>query len=670
MPPPPSLRLVSNAPAPSPPVTPVTPSPGPRIAPRPRPVRERTPLGQILVEAGALDPGDLLKAVAIRDRQDIPLGDILLAHGWVSEADLTAALALQWNARAVDLLADRPDPRLIDRLGADRCLKAGLLPWRRAGGATVIATARPADFAAQLPGLTAVFGPCVMAIAAERDMHRALLATRQTRLARRAESRVPAHESCRDGAFGGRTGHAGPIWLTVALALAAGLAAAPVPGMAALLILALLILVAWSALRLAALVAMIAGTRRKYRAPLPEGVTAFPPVPRGRPMRLPVISVMVPLFREDDIAGRLIARLGRLDYPKELLDVLLVVEEDDGVTRDALAGTRLPWWMRVVTVPRGPVQTKPRALNFALDFCRGAVIGVYDAEDAPARDQLHRVARGFAEAAPDVACLQGVLDFYNPRTNAIARLFTIEYAAWFRVLLPGLARLGLVVPLGGTTLFFRRDVLERLGGWDAHNVTEDADLGLRLARHGYRTELIDTVTEEEANCRPIPWIRQRSRWQKGFLMTWAVHSRTPRRLWRDLGPRRFIAIQVMLAGSVLQALFAPLLWSFWFLAAGLPHPLAGLLPPVGVQAMVVLFVASEAIGMACGFWATRGAGHRHLWPFVPFLHLYNMLATLSGWKAVQELFFRPFFWDKTAHGIFDAGTEGDQAGADPAALPA
>jgi cellulose synthase/poly-beta-1,6-N-acetylglucosamine synthase-like glycosyltransferase len=97
----------------------------------------------------------------------------------------------------------------------------------------------------------------------------------------------------------------------------------------------------------------------------------------------------------------------------------------------------------------------------------------------------------------------------------------------------------MVLPLGGTTLFFRRHILEELGGWDAHNVTEDADLGVRLARKGYKTELVSTVTYEEANCKAWPWVKQRSRWLKGFLITYFVHMRRPRRLLSDLGLRRF-----------------------------------------------------------------------------------------------------------------------------------
>ena len=187
---------------------------------------------------------------------------------------------------------------------------------------------------------------------------------------------------------------------------------------------------------------------------------------------------------------------------------MLVLEQHDTVTRDTIARTELPSWISVIEVPSANrLTTKPRALNYALDFCRGSIIGVWDAEDAPEPDQIEKVVTSFQDAPESVACLQGVLDYYNPKTNWISRCFTIEYATWWRMILPGVAQLGLVIPLGGTTLFFRRNILEKLCGWDAHNVTEDADLGIRLARHGYVTELIPTVTFEEANCRAWPWVK-------------------------------------------------------------------------------------------------------------------------------------------------------------------
>ena len=611
------------------------------LLPAPRKVvPARRPLGQILLEMQAISPDNLMKALALRRRQDVRLGDILLAHGWVHEADLLAALAEQWHAAVIDPSRDLPDPRLIDRIGAENCLKAGMVPWRRVAGKTVIATARPEDFAQARATLPATLAPYAMVIASESSVHAALLARRQTALIRRAEALVAPAESCRtlDGPATQRRAWGALVAVVLALWLA------PVASFAALTFWAVVTLVLGSALKLSAFVAQLIGLARERRA------AALPPPAIAR---LPMVSLMVPLFHEKDISGRLLHRLGRLSYPRELLDVLLVVEEEDDATRAVLAQTRLPRWARVIVVPDGPIRTKPRALNFALNFCRGAIVGVYDAEDAPDPEQIHAVVRRFHERGPEVACLQGVLDYYNPRTNWLARCFTAEYAAWFRAMLPGLARMGLVVPLGGTTLFFRRAAIEALGGWDAHNVTEDADLGIRLARHGYRTELIASVTQEEANCRALPWIRQRSRWLKGYAMTWAVHMRDPVLLWRQLGAWRFWGFQVLFLGTLSQYLLAPVLWLLALVSLGFGNPLRGVVGEAGLTAMTVLFIASEILTLGVAAWAVRGRAHRHLMLWLPMLNLYFPLGALAAWKAIYEVAVRPFYWDKTAHGLFD-----------------
>ena len=252
--------------------------------------------------------------------------------------------------------------------------------------------------------------------------------------------------------------------------------------------------------------------------------------------RLPRVSVLVPLWREAKVADQLLAALSAMEYPAPLLDIKLVLEEEDETTRAAIARSVLPATIEVVTVPADTLRTKPRAMNYALPFCRGDIVGVYDAEDKPDPGQIRQVVQHLMEAPPDVACVQGYLDFYNSGTNWLSRCFTIEYAIWFRVLLTGVQRLGLPIPLGGTTVFFRRRALEEIGAWDAHNVTEDADLGMRLARLGYRCEMIATTTLEEANCHGVMrWVGQRSRWLKGYAITWATHMRRPAALWRDLG---------------------------------------------------------------------------------------------------------------------------------------
>lgn len=594
--------------------------------------RDLRPLGQILIEDQAVSPQNLLKAVVMRKRQDVPLGEILLARGWVSEADLTRALSRQWRTSMVDLAAFPPDPRLIDRFGVDQCLSNGLVPWRRVGGITYVATSRPDRFEAARHLLPANFGELRMLLCPDTALREAVLGSRKTALVRRAENRVPPHESCRTR---NETRTAG---LAAACVLILGLGLYLLPQVMLILLTgwAIVTLIACMTIKVAAFLSVLRADARGRRKPV-QSLADFSPPPEMRDP-LPMISVMVPMFAESDIAERLVQRLSGLTYPRELTDVLLVIEESDLITREALAKAELPFWMRVVTVPDGPIKTKPRALNYALNFCRGQIIGIWDAEDRPEPDQLHKVARHFHFAPPEVACVQGILDYYNPRSNWLSRCFTIEYASWFRANLRGVAQLGLVVPLGGTTLFIRRDILEKVGCWDAFNVTEDADLGVRLARRGWRTEMIDTVTHEEANCRALPWVRQRSRWLKGYAMTWAVHMRDPVALWRELGPRRFLGFQAQFLGGLSQYLLAPLLWSFWLLAFGLPHPVATPLASLAggrlIQGLVGLLILTEVINIVTGLWAVRGKDHRHLMPWVPTLHFYFPLGCLAAWKAI------------------------------------
>ncbi|MEO0370715.1 MAG: glycosyltransferase [Pseudomonadota bacterium] len=366
---------------------------------------------------------------------------------------------------------------------------------------------------------------------------------------------------------------------------------------------------------------------------------------------LPKVSILVPLYKETEVLHALVSRLSRLTYPKCLLDVLLVIEEADETTRDMLATIDLPPWIRPVVVPDGQPRTKPRAMNYALDFCEGDIIGVYDAEDAPEPDQITQVARRFQALPPEVACIQGVLDYYNPRQNWLARCFTIEYATWFRVIMPGVSRLGWAIPLGGTTLFFRRKVLEHLGGWDAHNVTEDADLGFRLARHGYRTEMLATVTEEEANCRPWAWIRQRSRWLKGYMTTYIVHMRRPGLLLSQLGFWKFVGFQAHFLTALSQFFLAPILWSFWLVLFGLPHPLDPFLSREVMIGLGSAFLVIEVVNIALYASAVSGRRHRHLLAWTPTMHFYNPLGAVAAYKALYELAIKPYFWDKTQHGL-------------------
>lgn len=536
----------------------------------------------------------------------------------------------------VDPTLTPADPRLVAQFGHALCIKHRVLPWRNTSGHVIVLATSVRAFLPLRDALRAVFGPVHLAITSPQMMDKALSRVCHKSLMDSAETRTPIGESCRNWDAGRAR-----IWgLSVVAGVLACLIAWPTT--------ALILLSGWAVFTLFCNTALkVAATGLHLFSRPPQPVPANPQL-----AHLPVVTLLVPLFRERDIAGALVGRLSRIDYPQDKLDVCLVLEADDFTTQKALAATDLPDWLRAIRVPIGTLQTKPRALNYALNFARGTIIGVYDAEDAPDPQQIRQVVEQFARRGPDVACLQGRLDFYNTRSNWLARCFTVEYATWFRIMLPGLERMGLAIPLGGTTLFFRRNTLEDLGGWDAHNVTEDADLGIRLARHGYRTEIIDTVTQEEANARAWPWVKQRSRWLKGYAITYSVHMRNPAKLWRDLGPRKFWGVQLLFVGTLSQFILAPLMWSFWLMLLGLPHPLDGVLGKPVMVTLALVFLASEVLGIVVSAIAVTSIGKPELIKWTPTLHLYFPLAVIAAYKGVIELATKPFYWDKTAHGVF------------------
>ena len=540
----------------------------------------------------------------------------------------------------VDPLREPPDPLLLHRLGPAFALRHALLPWRQRNGDIVILTATPAGFDRHSAFLSALYGPRIRPLPCPRPLiEAALLAHAGPGLVQAAEQRPSAIDSCRSLDRVGLTLWAAGIALSLVMlaTLRPDLAFGLLLGMTALTVISLTLL-------------KIATAAATLSAPQETA----PPLDRAD---LPTISLLVALYGEAEIAPRLIRRLSALDYPRDRLDVIVLLEASDTPTRTTIAGIDLPHWMRVIAVPDGRIRTKPRALNFGLEFTRGSIIGIYDAEDAPAPDQLLKVASTFANAPPRLGCLQGVLDFYNPATNWIARCFTMEYAAWFRLFLPGLVRLGLPVPLGGTTLFLRRDAVMEVGAWDAHNVTEDADLGLRLARRGWQTAMLPSVTMEEANCRPLPWVKQRSRWTKGYLMTWLVHMRAPRTLLRDLGLRRFAAMQVLILGSLMQGIATPVLWSLWLVAFGLPHPVLDLVDRETLLRLTPLLLGINLLDFGLAALAMRRAGHPVPWLWLPLLKPYALLTSFAAAKALFEAVTRPFHWDKTKHGHFDAEAE-------------
>jgi len=379
-----------------------------------------------------------------------------------------------------------------------------------------------------------------------------------------------------------------------------------------------------------------------------------PPLSPARQLsdrELPIYSVIAAVYREAASVGGLLAAIERLDYPAEKLDVIVAVEADDADTRDALNAIKTRFPITVIDVPPGGPRTKPKALNVALPFARGTFTVIYDAEDRPDPEQLRLALREFLGGGRNLACVQARLCIDNTADGWLARYFTAEYAGQFDVFLPGLASLHVPLPLGGTSNHFHTETLRKIGGWDPYNVTEDADLGMRLARWGYRAAMIDSTTYEEAPAKPGAWLRQRTRWFKGWMQTWLVHMRRPQQLWRELGPSGFIAFNLMVGGTVLAALVHPL-----FVAA-LTCSIAycgGLWAGDLVLLGIVYGMTAVCGYLSSAYLGWLGLKRRELsssaWVLL-LTPLHWLLLSTAAWRAVYQLFTQPFVWEKTEHGL-------------------
>ncbi len=367
---------------------------------------------------------------------------------------------------------------------------------------------------------------------------------------------------------------------------------------------------------------------------------------------LPVFSILIPLYHESESVASLVRSLCRLDYPRDKLDIQLLLEEDDLQTRQAAAAIVLPPEFRCTVVPVSQPRTKPKACNIGLAFARGEYLVIYDAEDQPEPDQLKKAAAAFRRCGPEVVCLQSKLNFYNPRQNMLTRFFSAEYSAWFDLSLPGLSSLRAVMPLGGTSNHFRTAQLRELLGWDAYNVAEDCDLGIRICRHGWTTRMLDTTTWEEACGDYGFWIRQRTRWFKGYMQAWFVHTRQPVRLARELGLRNTFHFLMLVGGMLFCLLANPIFWTFtafWFVRK-LQALDALFPPPVFLMGAFCLFLGNFAFVYA----GALGCYRRRYFDLVKFALLmppYWLFMSIAAWRALGQLITNPFKWEKTRHGL-------------------
>lgn len=369
---------------------------------------------------------------------------------------------------------------------------------------------------------------------------------------------------------------------------------------------------------------------------------------------LPVYTILCPLYKESKILPQFIRSIEQMDWPKNKLDVLLLLEEDDNDTLTQAYNMHLPEYIKPIVVPFSKPKTKPKACNFGLSFARGEYLVIYDAEDRPEPDQLKKVYAGFQHVPHDTVCLQAKLNYYNSSQNILTKLFTAEYSLWFDVVLTGLQVVNTIIPLGGTSNHFKTRILQELNGWDPFNVTEDCDLGVRLFKHGYKTAVINSTTYEEANSKPINWLRQRSRWLKGYFQTYLVHMRHPISFIKEYGYHTII-FQLIIGARISFILINPFLWAMTFAYFAFNHTFGSTIESLYPAPVFYVAILSTVFGNFIYIYNYMiGCAKREQWNLILYIYLiplYWLLAFFAALLAFYQLLFKPHYWEKTVHGF-------------------
>jgi glycosyltransferase XagB len=600
-------------------------------------------LGDALVAAGLIDRSTLDWALRRQRETGERMGAILLAAGKVHRLDLQRVLGEQWGVPFIDLLSTPTpiDGDLVRRCDAERMLAEGWIPVRRERGAVVVATCEPPS-GELVAAVRDELGESVrveLRTTTPLDVERALMESFRDLVVSRSTVDLLSRRPDLSAATGWSRGQKAAV-VVGGLAVAVAAMISWEFTLSVLIMLANLVFFAAVSFKL---VTCLAGLGARFGS---SGAR------ENDDRKLPRYTVLVPAYGEANVIGELMGNLAKLDYPAEKLEVLVLLEADDEETIAAARAARPPATVRLIVVPDAEPRTKPKACNVGLFLARGDLLVIYDAEDRPEPDQLRKAVAAFEEAGEKTVCVQARLRYWNVRTNLLTRMFGLEYGYWFGAMLPGLDRLRLPIPLGGTSNHFRVDALRSLGGWDPHNVTEDADLGLRAAVEGYRVGVIDSDTDEEACAQVRPWIRQRTRWIKGYMQTALVHTRSPRRLIRQVGIVDSLGFLLLIAGTPLTFLLAPFLWvgtAAWY-GFGEPHlPLvdSGLFWAIALFDLIVGNVIMIGLNVIA---AVRDRGWRWA-PFALLNPLYWVLHSVAAWRALIQLVRNPFYWEKTPHGL-------------------
>jgi cellulose synthase/poly-beta-1,6-N-acetylglucosamine synthase-like glycosyltransferase len=600
-------------------------------------------LGDLLAARNIITLAQLDEATRLAETWNVRLTDAVLARAWMPPEELYRGLASHFDLAFVDLINDPPDMELLRAQDADFYARELIIPWQRRDGRLIVATAVPGP--ETVLATRRRWGAAVdFAVASKFGLVWAVQEAFDPALSHRAVFELAERDPAMSARTVLTTGQA-VFGFALATTVMGGLAFAPIATLIMLNIVMGLFYLGNFIFK-GILISLGGGRSTERDMSIEIAARAL------RDDELPVFTVLVPMFREADMLPRLAEALRRLDYPLGKLDIKLVLEADDHETIEVAQTLGLEGVFEIIRVPPSEPKTKPKACNFALRFARGEYLVIYDAEDRPEPDQLRKVVETFRRSPPNTGCLQCRLNYYNASENWLTRMFTLDYALWFDLVLPGLERLNIPIPLGGTSNHFRIDVLRELHAWDPFNVTEDADLGIRLTQKGYRVGVVDSTTFEEASCAAGQWIRQRSRWIKGYMQTFLVHTRRPLQMMRATGALGFLGFVFFIGGTVLSGLLNPVFWLFylaWLVTIGLG------IDPLFPQLLLFLALFNLLAGNGAFIFLNMIAPIRRGWldliPYSLTVLGYWVMISIAAYRALWQLVHRPSYWEKTQHGV-------------------
>jgi len=578
-------------------------------------------IGDLLLEKQLLSEDQIQEAVLIQRQWGTRLGDIILAKGWLKPYLLGQVLADHFDKPNVNLVDSGVDESLIDRDSLSTYSENLFIPWRREDGLLKVAVVDVNPGLLEL--VDEVVGePFDFVITAKFDIIWMLQEIGNQFYSEKAVHQL-ANELPQFSAsevFTPRQLIFLFVWMTLSVIITA---IWPVASLSTLVLAISIFLLLNFGLRM--MLTWVGGDKHF------DNLVTDAEVSRLDERTLPVYSVLLPMYHEAATLPNIAQALRSIDYPLSKLDIKLILEQDDEETINKAKELGLEGIFEIIRVPDSLPKTKPKACNYALHFCRGELATIYDGEDAPEPDQLKKAVIAFRKAPENTAVIQARLNYFNVAENWLTRMFTMEYSLWFDFYLPALDALHIPIPLGGTSNHFKMSILREMEGWDPYNVTEDCDLGVRLTQSGYRVGVVNSTTFEEANNSIPNWIRQRSRWLKGYMQSYLVHMRRPIQFYRKLGHIGFWGFQFFIGGTIFSALVAPLMlliylgWLITHTSIFDPY-----FPPFVLY--ITLFNLLIANGMLIYLFMLSGFKRRYF--------------GLIPWALTV-----PLYWKKTHHGL-------------------